>query len=249
MLSSTHRDENPVDKVENLRKRMMTINLLALLKRRYKYKELSEITGLPPSVLSRYTRGRMLPSDERVEEIWRSLTRRIRFEDLVKERIRPTKNGYYDVTSLIWDPAFLRLVALKVSENFSKYGVTKVFTAAADGVPIACLVGEELGADLIVAKEKREVGLDDFMEDSYSLADVAVLRTFYIPRKSIRRSDRVLIVDDVVRSGQTIASLVRLAERAGAKVVGLFAIVSVGEKGRAILEEEAIPYYSLLRLP
>ncbi len=227
----------------------MIINLLALLKRKYKYKELSEITGLPPSVLSRYARGRMLPSDERVEEILNSLTKRIRFEDLVKERIRATKNGYYDVTSLIWDAAFLRLIAVMVSENFSKYGVTKVLTAAADGVPIACLVGEELGADLIVAKETKEVGLEDFVEDSYSPVDVAIVKTFYIPRRAMRRNDRILVVDDVVRSGRTMASLVRLAERAGAKVIGLFAIMSVGDKWRATIEEEAIPYYSLLRLP
>ena len=221
----------------------MIINLLALLKRKYKYKELSEITGLPPSVLSRYARGRMLPSDERVEEILNSLTKRIRFEDLVKERIRATKNGYYDVTSLIWDAAFLRLIAVMVSENFSKYGVTKVLTAAADGVPIACLVGEELGADLIVAKETKEVGLEDFVEDSYSPVDVAIVKTFYIPRRAMRRNDRILVVDDVVRSGRTMASLVRLAERAGAKVIGLFAIMSVGDKWRATIEEEAIPYY------
>jgi len=229
--------------MENLRRRMMIINLLALLKRKYKYKELSEITGLPPSVLSRYARGRMLPSDERVEEILNSLTKRIRFEDLVKERIRATKNGYYDVTSLIWDAAFLRLIAVMVSENFSKYGVTKVLTAAADGVPIACLVGEELGADLIVAKETKEVGLEDFVEDSYSPVDVAIVKTFYIPRRAMRRNDRILVVDDVVRSGRTMASLVRLAERAGAKVIGLFAIMSVGDKWRATIEEEAIPYY------
>lgn len=228
---------------------MMIINMLSLLKRKHRYKELSEITGLPPSVLSRYARGRVLPSDERAEDILNSLTRKIRFEDLVRERIRMTKGAYYDVTSLIWDVAFLRLIAVKLSENFSKYGVTKVLTAAADGVPIACLVGEELGADLIVAKEKKEVGLEDFVEDSYSPAGVAIVRTFYIPKRAIRRSDRVLIVDDVVRSGGTMASMVRLAERAGAKVIGLFAIMSIGDKWRATIEEESIPYYSLLRLP
>ncbi len=243
------KSEAQSDKVETLRRKMMVIDLLTLLKRKYKHRELSEMTGLPPSVLSRYARRRMLPSDERIEEILSALKKTIRFEDLVKERIKPSKGGYYDVTPLIWDTAFLRLVAVKVSENFSKYGASKVLTAAADGVPIACLVGEELGADLVVAKERKEVGLEDFIEDSYSPTDVAIVRTFYVPRKAIRRNDRLLIVDDVVRTGGTIAALVRLAERAGGKVIGLFAMVSVGNKWRAIIEEQSIPYYSLLRLP
>lgn len=249
MDKSSLSKEASIDKVGNLRRRIMVINMLTLAKRRYKYRELSEIIGIPPSVLSRYIRGRMLPSDERVEEMLDSLTNRIGIEELATERIHRTDSGYYDVTGLIWDVAFLRLAAAKVSEYFSKYAVTKVLTASADGVPIASLVGDELGADLVVAKETREVGLEDFIDDSYSLPEAPILRTFYIPRRSLRRNDRVLVVDDVIRTGGTVASLIRLARRAGTKVVGLFTIISVGDRWRTVIEKEAIPHCSLLHLP
>jgi len=249
MRDPSRSDDGPVDKVQNLRKRMMIKNLLALLRKKYRYSELSDITGLPPSVLSRYARGRMLPSDERTDEIVRSLTKSVGIEDLARERVKTTKDGYYDVTELIWDMALLRLIAVRISESFSKYTVSKILTAAADGVPLASLVGDELGAGLVVAKERREVGLEEFVEDSYTPADVAIVRTLYVPKRAMKRNDRVLIVDDVVRTGATIASLIRLTEAARARAVGIFAIVSVGDKWRGVVDRYAIPYFSLLRLP
>lgn len=238
-----------VDKVQSLRRRMMIMDLLTLLKKKYKYSELSDITGLPPSVLSRYARGRMLPSDERTDEILRSLMKSAGLEDLARERIRTNKGGYYDVTELVWDVPLLRLIAIRVSESLSRYGVSKILTAAADGVPLASLIGEELGATLVVAKERREVGPEEFLEDSYSPADVAIVRTLYVPRGAMRRNDRVLVVDDVVRTGATVASLIRLTEAARAKAVGIFTIVSVGDKWRDVVDRYAIPHFSLLRLP
>ncbi|MEM2983878.1 MAG: hypothetical protein QXL24_01550 [Candidatus Jordarchaeaceae archaeon] len=42
-------------------------------------------------------------------------------------------------------------------------------------------------------------------------------------------SDNVLIVDDIVRSGETQRALVNLAEKSGVKIVGIFFIISIGK--------------------
>jgi adenine phosphoribosyltransferase len=41
----------------------------------------------------------------------------------------------------------------------------------------------------------------------------------------------VLVVDDLIRSGETQELLLDLAERAGADVTGVFALIRVGEEG------------------
>jgi len=41
----------------------------------------------------------------------------------------------------------------------------------------------------------------------------------------------VLVVDDLIRSGETQALLLDIAERAQAEVVGVFALIAVGEDG------------------
>jgi adenine phosphoribosyltransferase len=41
----------------------------------------------------------------------------------------------------------------------------------------------------------------------------------------------VLVVDDLIRSGETQELLLDIADRAGADVVGVFALIAAGEAG------------------
>jgi xanthine phosphoribosyltransferase len=60
-------------------------------------------------------------------------------------------------------------------------------------------------------------------------------------------SERVLIIDDFLASGQTMLGLVRLAQAAGARVVGAGALIEkTFEGGRAALAGLQIPFESLV---
>jgi len=70
--------------------------------------------------------------------------------------------------------------------------------------------------------------VEEFLEQKvvYSPSSVKYL---YLPRNAIKKGEHVLIVDDMVRSGTTIEALAHLAERARAKIVGVFTIASVDQ--------------------
>jgi adenine phosphoribosyltransferase len=53
--------------------------------------------------------------------------------------------------------------------------------------------------------------------------------TLYIPREIIKKKDSVLIVDDMIKSGETQVALVDLVKKAKAEISGVFALVAVGE--------------------
>ncbi|MBI3737638.1 MAG: xanthine phosphoribosyltransferase, partial [Chloroflexi bacterium] len=58
--------------------------------------------------------------------------------------------------------------------------------------------------------------------------------------------ENVLIIDDFLASGATILGLVRLAEAAGAKVVGIGALIEkIFEGGREALKPLGVPVESL----
>jgi xanthine phosphoribosyltransferase len=60
-------------------------------------------------------------------------------------------------------------------------------------------------------------------------------------------SDRILIVDDFLATGQTISALVRLVEEAGAELVGIGILIEKRfEGGRALLETLGVPIESLV---
>ena len=59
-------------------------------------------------------------------------------------------------------------------------------------------------------------------------------------------SERVLIIDDFLASGQTILGLARLAQAAGARVVGIGTLIEKSfEGGRAALSGLGVPIESL----
>jgi xanthine phosphoribosyltransferase len=58
-----------------------------------------------------------------------------------------------------------------------------------------------------------------------------------------------LIIDDFLASGATIAGLVRLAKTAGAKLVGIGALIEkTFEGGRELLEDLNVPIKALVQI-
>ena len=54
-------------RILDLKYKLMTIEMLNLAKSYYTYRELSQLIGLPETVLSRYVKGHVLPTIERAE--------------------------------------------------------------------------------------------------------------------------------------------------------------------------------------
>ncbi|MEM0366466.1 MAG: phosphoribosyltransferase family protein, partial [Acidilobaceae archaeon] len=68
----------------------------------------------------------------------------------------------------------------------------------------------------------------------------SIKNIFYIPKGSIKREDRVLVVDDIVQSGLTLSVMKKLVDRVGAKLLGVAAIVVVGDEWRKRVDIEKI---------
>jgi purine operon repressor len=228
---STHADE--------LKLRLMTIDLLrtAKYKRNITYRELASKTGLPVTVLSRYAKGHVLPNTARARQLWKVLTRLVGLETELRSRIKFDEDGYFDNTDIIGDFNILQQAANHALADFAGRRVTKVFTAAVDGIPLATMVGNALGVNLVVAKRGKEVGVKAFLEETYVLGkDSGVTMTLYVSKDSIKKRDSVLIVDDMIKTGETQAALVNLVRKAKAEISGVFSLIAVGEEWKKRLK-------------
>jgi len=204
---------------EDLKLRLMTIELLrtAKYKRNITYRELSSKTGLPVTVLSRYAKGHVLPNTARAKELWKILTKLVGLETELRSRIRFDETGYFDNTDIVGDYNILQQAANYALANFAGKRVTKILTAAVDGIPLATMVANALGVNLILAKRDKEVGVKAFLEETYILGKYSgVTVTLFIPKNSIKKRDSVLIVDDMIKSGETQEALVHLIKKAKA---------------------------------
>ncbi len=217
---------------EDLKLRLMTIELLrtAKYKRNITYRELSSKTGLPVTVLSRYAKGHVLPNTTRAKQLWKVLTKLVGLETELRNRIKFDETGYFDNTDIVGDYNILQQAANHALANFAGKRVTKILTAATDGIPLATMVANALGVNLILAKRNKEVGVKAFLDVTYVLGkDSGVTVTLYIPKDAFKKRDSVLIVDDMIKSGETQEALAHLVKKSKAEISGVFSLIAVGD--------------------
>jgi len=214
-----------MSRVAEVKTRISSVELLATLKKSYSYKELSAVLGLSAPILSRYVRGHVLPSAARSEKFIATFRDRL-LRKMILDSVKVSEDGSYDISGVVSNVGLLRQIAKVVYSQFSPVPVDRVVTMEVDGIPLAAEVAGEFNVNLAVVRAERDLGVEEFVEQKavYSPSSVKYL---YLPKTAIRRGENLLIVDDMVRSGTTIEAMVRIAERAKAKIVGVFAIASV----------------------
>src|SRR5437773_12436665 len=132
-------------RILDLKYKLQTIELLNLAKTEYTYRALSGILHLPETVLSRYVKGHVLPTAERAEEINKTLQRYMSLDKELLERIHFDEGGYFDNTAIIGDTMLMERAVHHAGGKFAGKRVTKIMTAAVDGVPLAALLAHTLG--------------------------------------------------------------------------------------------------------
>jgi adenine/guanine phosphoribosyltransferase-like PRPP-binding protein len=226
------------------------MELLRAAKRKYTYRQLSTKLGLPVTVLSRYAKGHVLPNAERAQKLSEILNKLIGLETELNRMIRFNKAGYFNNTNIIGDVNILEQSAHHALATFAGKRVTKILTSAVDGIPLATMVANSLGVNLAIAKRSKEVGVPEFLEETYVLEGSGVTVTLYLPKSAIKRRDSVLIIDDMIKTGETQAALVNLVEKAKAEVSGIYSLIAIGDKWKKKLPKNCpIEVVTKVRMP
>ncbi|MCM2475400.1 adenine phosphoribosyltransferase [Rhizobium sp. CG5] len=127
-----------------------------------------------------------------------------------------------------------------------------VVGSATLGIPVAIEVSRRLGLDqyVILQKSPKFHLAEALVEDVRSITSGGSQRLL-LDRRSIARlqGKRVLVVDDVVATGSSMAAAIRLVRRAGAEVAGAGTILAEGHAWRDALGRDADLVTSLGHIP
>ena len=139
----------------------------------------------------------------------------------------------------------------EIAYHFMDAGVTKVLTAEISGITPALATARVFNVPVIYARKIRPITMTGLV-----YVEIARSRTkggrdvfLMVASEFITPGDRVLVVDDFLASGATIAALARLVEHADATVVGIAAPIEKGfEGGREELACFNVPVVSLVNI-
>lgn len=174
--------------------------------------------------------------------------------DLLKQRIlRDGKylgNGILKVDGFInhqVDPQLMDACGRELARRFAHVGATKILTAEISGIAPAVMTALHLGLPVVYARKTKPITMPDqvFLVLAPSHTKGRMVELIVSP-EYLAGGERVLIIDDFLATGATINGLVRLAQTAGAEIVGIGTLVEkTFEGGREALSYLNVPIESL----
>jgi adenine phosphoribosyltransferase len=142
---------------------------------------------------------------------------------------------FRDITPLLADPQGFQATIDLFVERFRDARVEAVVGIEARGYMLGAPVAYALGAGFVPVRKPGKLPGEKFSEQ-YALEYGT--NTLEIHADAVGHGHRVLVVDDLLATGGTIAATLRLLKKLGANVVGTAVLIELEALGgRAMLED------------
>lgn len=171
----------------------------------------------------------------------------------IRREGRNLGNGILKVDGFVnhqLDPALTLEMGAEFARRFAALGVTdisKIITAEVSGIAPALTTGYALGVPVIYARKSRPITMQNgYYSASAPSHTKGGLVELIVSPEYLQPSDRVILIDDFLASGETIAALAELIFQCDATLCGIGCVIEKEfEGGRERLAHLNVPIVSL----
>lgn len=131
---------------------------------------------------------------------------------------------------LYGDTEITRHAAKKLLAKAPEFDV--ILTAAAKSIPLAYEMARQSGTeDYVVALKEQKVYMEDPLTVDVNSITTLDVQKLWLGSDDVRKLEgrRVLIVDDVISTGESLKALEALAQKAGGNIVAKMAVLAEGD--------------------
>lgn len=110
-----------------------------------------------------------------------------------------------------------------------------IITAESKGIPLAYEMARQAGInDYIVARKSAKLYMKDVISTQVNSITTDHIQTIYLGEDDAAKmkGKRILIVDDVISTGESLASLEKLVNQVEGNIVGRMAVLAEGEAAK-----------------
>lgn len=132
--------------------------------------------------------------------------------------------SFKDITTLLQDGKTFQYVINKLIEPFLKEKIDKVVAIDARGFLLASPIAYKIGCGICLIRKKGKLPYRTIEEKYVKEYGPDVLA---IHKDTIKKGERILIVDDLIATGGTVEATIKLVERLGGKIVGISFIIDL----------------------
>ena len=135
---------------------------------------------------------------------------------------------YRDITTLLTNRTALKEAVKQLATPYRAQNIDNVAGIEARGFTFGTAVAYELGAGFVPIRKKGKLPFDTYEQD-YELEYGT--DTIEIHADSIRRGEKVIVIDDLIATGGTAEAAIKLLQKTGAEIVGAAFVIDLSELG------------------
>ena len=131
---------------------------------------------------------------------------------------------FYDITTLLQSPKLFKFIVDAMFDPFKDMKIDKVVAIEARGFLLGAPIAYKIGCGVSLVRKEGKLPyktIKESYEKEYGL-DVLAMH-----EDTIKRGEKVLVVDDLIATGGTLKATAKMVERLGGEVVGVTAIVDL----------------------
>ena len=150
----------------------------------------------------------------------------LNLDDVIRKVPDFPKQGvlFYDITSIFLNPTAFQWIVDKMAEIYKDQHIDALLAVESRGFIFASAFGYKLGIPVVLARKAGKLP-GEVINESYSLEyGTAALE---VHRDDLKSGSNILIIDDLVATGGTLAACAKLVERLGGKVAGFFGVIGL----------------------
>ena len=135
---------------------------------------------------------------------------------------------FRDITTLIKDNQAFKYTVDKMVELIENLNFDRVVAVESRGFVFASAIAYKLAKSLILIRKKNKLPADTFSEDfelEYGKA------TIEIHKDSIKKNEKVIIIDDLIATGGTARAAAKLVEKSGGKIECFVFVINLFDLG------------------
>ncbi len=154
---------------------------------------------------------------------------------------------FRDITTLIKDPSAFKFTNDRIIEIAKKIDFDKVAAIESRGFVFASTISYVLNKPFILLRKKNKLPSETHSIDfklEYGEA------TIEVHKDSIKKDEKVLIIDDLIATGGTAEAAAKLIEISGGKVAGFIFVINLFDlPGSKLLKDKGYSVESLIEFP
>lgn len=152
---------------------------------------------------------------------------------------------FYDMDPLLSCSVVRKLAIAQIARSVATFSPTVILGVESRGFAIAAHLADEMGLGWLMARKAGKTP-GEVVQVDYTV-EYGEKRTLELKKGLFNASDRVLIVDDVLATGNTAAAMAELVQKVGGTVAGFAFLIDIeGLGGAAKCAPHSV--YSLINL-